>query len=1857
MNLFKQQKFSIRKFNVGIFSALIATVAFLGVNTNSAEASEVENGVANNQVDNAVVNQEQTNNVDSQFSDTNQVVDPNVNQATTENNNQDATTENINNPVVNSGEGVSNQDNTTTNDEVNTPAVEVVQPAVSLDDLQTPKLPTELNNDNQNSKVPTEGLNKPVATVETNQSPKKRSKRDVGDSTNDNNVVANNQVDNAQNQTLNNAKQVATNEINQKATEKNQSINTTAEATQEEKQVALTDVEHQQFNANNNIQQAASENDVTTAKNNGLTAIDNITVQTHAKEAARNAIVQKVADQILNINNNQNATNEEKAEAVNQVHNVEHQALKNINGANTQDEINNIQNQNVTSIGKVEPTTTVKPTAISEVNQAATEHNSTIDGNSGATTEEKAKAKEKVNGLVGITTYNINQSSSNQEVNQAKEFGINQINAITPETAVKDSANDEINQAAQQQKENNNNNYADATTEEKTEANNLVDSLANEAHTDIAAANTTDEVNNVKNNTVQALQNASTVVAKKPAARDQINQALSDRKQAINNSNQSTTEEKADAINQLDPKKAEIDNNINQATTNGEVSTAVTNGLNELNNIEPATVKKQQAKTTIAQDADNQKQLINQDTNSTTEEHDAANAKIDQAVAKANNDIDQAATNNDVDNAVATNQTEINQIQQDAQVKPAAKAEIAQKVTEQETVIQATRGTTTEEINEALQALQTAKTQADQAIDAAQSNADVENVKNEEIAKITSILPSQEYKNNAMAEIENLGEQRKVELTQNPDMTKEERDDTVDSVDRAVGQGTNNVYQALSKQSVDNAKNDAITNINQVRAFVNVKQDARDAISQIAEQRKQTFPNDVHATDEEKQEASNNVDAIVTKANEQINQATTDAQVAQVKNQAIQDIDLVVPQSNAKTTALSNIQTKQEQQTYIINNEPNATSEEKAIALQELNQAVTNANNEVNAATTNAQVATAEQNGITAISNTLPATQTKGDAKAALDQAATNQKALVGQNQDATTEEKDAANQLIDRALNNAKQSVTDLDSAIDVETKKNEGIDNINQITADTGVKTAVKQDLQNQANAKKQEIANSPLSTEEEKQAANTKVDNALQQGLTDVTNAQSIVDVNNAVKANDETIQAIQPETTVKDNAKKEALNILNQQKDTIYQNANATAEEKQLAGDKLDQLASKVINNINQANTNNDVDQAKTNAITEINQFTPSIVKKENANEELTDTADLKQAELDKSQNNSQEDIDDAKQTVQAILSKAKEQVNQAQTNQQVDEAKANGINALQNVQPIGGLRRDALKEVNDVYNDKVNEIQDAVNGTQEEITATLNNLNNIKAQDDTAINQATNVQQLTTAKDQALSDINGFEFTFTKKADAITEIRDALSAKENSINENNKATSQEKDNAINSAREQANIAFININNADTNQQVDDAVSNGKAEIDQVTPEVVTKPNAIESINQLADQLKETFGQTLGATLDESEEAAQKVDSIVNNANNEIENATSDIDVAQIKANAMNDLNQVVINVEQISNAAKALREEADKVKETIDSNEDAVESEKLAAKENLNNILEKGLAVLNVQNTNEEVANAKSNFIDQIKAIKVDTVVKPRAISEVTKFVNNQVALIQSSTKATTDEKEDAINRVKAIEDESLASIKNANNSNDINEVVENAQLKLGSVNVKAIIKEETIKALDDKIAEQKEKINNSQANQEQKDKALSQLGQLTSKIGEQVDQAQSNEDVLKVKEETIKQIEAIVPKVTQKTPQKDPNQEPVKTPQKDKDNDNDVPTQQTTVTGSNTDEDNTPIKNGENIDEQVTSSTVEQSEENDNNSTSEAKQLPETGQNDSHIPVAGIAFAAGAAIVSRRLSQKKDKSE
>ncbi|MGQ7618854.1 DUF1542 domain-containing protein, partial [Streptococcus suis] len=85
----------------------------------------------------------------------------------------------------------------------------------------------------------------------------------------------------------------------------------------------------------------------------------------------------------------------------------------------------------------------------------------------------------------------------------------------------------------------------------------------------------------------------------------------------------------------------------------------------------------------------------------------------------------------------------------DANVKPAAKQAIADKVQAQETAIDANNGSTTEEKEAAKQQVQTEKTAADAAIDAAHSNAEVEAAKNAEIAKIEAIQPATTTKDNA----------------------------------------------------------------------------------------------------------------------------------------------------------------------------------------------------------------------------------------------------------------------------------------------------------------------------------------------------------------------------------------------------------------------------------------------------------------------------------------------------------------------------------------------------------------------------------------------------------------------------------------------------------------------------------------------------------------------------------------------------------------------------------------------------------------------------------------------------------------------------------------------------------------------------------------------------------------------------------------------------------------------------------------------------------------------------------------------------------------------------------------------------
>ena len=102
---------------------------------------------------------------------------------------------------------------------------------------------------------------------------------------------------------------------------------------------------------------------------------------------------------------------------------------------------------------------------------------------------------------------------------------------------------------------------------------------------------------------------------------------------------------------------------------------AQTGGIQALDNVNANVVKKQQAKESIRNTAEQRKQAIQNNDDATNEEK-VANQLVDAAINKVNTNIDNANTNDQVDNAVNVGTQNINAITPATTVKTNAKNEI-----------------------------------------------------------------------------------------------------------------------------------------------------------------------------------------------------------------------------------------------------------------------------------------------------------------------------------------------------------------------------------------------------------------------------------------------------------------------------------------------------------------------------------------------------------------------------------------------------------------------------------------------------------------------------------------------------------------------------------------------------------------------------------------------------------------------------------------------------------------------------------------------------------------------------------------------------------------------------------------------------------------------------------------------------------------------------------------------------------------------------------------------------------------------------------------------------------------------------
>ncbi|HBC4823172.1 TPA: DUF1542 domain-containing protein [Staphylococcus aureus] len=1251
--------------------------------------------------------------------------------------------------------------------------------------------------------------------------------------------------------------------------------------------------------------------------------------------------------------------------------------------------------------------------AIAELDTKAQEKVTAAQQSKKVTQDEVAALVTKINNDKNNAIAEINKQTTSQGVTTEKDNGIAVLeqDVITP--TVKPQAKQDIIQAVTTRKQQIKKSNA-SLQDEKDVANDKIGKIETKAIKDIDAATTNAQVEAIKTKAINDINQTTPATTAKAAALEEFDEVVQAQIDQAPLNPDTTNEEVAEAIERINAAKVSGVKAIEATTTAQDLERVKNEEIFKIENITDSTQTKMDAYKEVRQAATARKAQNATVSNATDEEVAEANAAVDAAQTEGLHDIQVVKSQQEVADTKAKVLDKINAIQTQAKVKPAADTEVENAYNTRKQEIQNSNASTTEEKEAAKQQVQTEKTAADAAIDAAHSNVEVEAAKNAEIAKIEAIQPATTTKDNAKQAIATKANERKTAIAQTQDITAEEIAAANADVDNAVTQANSNIEAANSQNDVDQAKTTGETSIDQVTPTVNKKATARNEITAILNNKLQEIQATPDATDEEKQAADAEANTENGKANQAISAATTNAQVDEAKANAEAAINAVTPKVVKKQAAKDEIDQLQATQTNVINNDQNATNEEKEAAIQQLATAVTDAKNNITAATDDNGVDTAKDAGKNSIQSTQPATAVKSNAKNEVDQAVTTQNQAIDNTTGATTEEKNAAKDLVLKAKEKAYQDILNAQTTNDVTQIKDQAVADIQGITADTTIKDVAKDELATKANEQKALIAQTADATTEEKEQANQQVDAQLTQGNQNIENAQSIDDVNTAKDNAIQAIDPIQASTDVKTNARAELLTEMQNKITEILNNNETTNEEKGNDIGPVRAAYEEGLNNINAATTTGDVTTAKDTAVQKVQQLHANPVKKPAGKKELDQAAADKKTQIEQTPNASQQEINDAKQEVDTELNQAKTNVDQSSTNEYVDNAVKEGKAKINAVKTFSEYKKDALAKIEDAYNAKVNEADNSNASTSSEIAEAKQKLAELKQTADQNVNQTTSKDDIEVQIHNDLDNINDYTIPTGKKESATTDLYAYADQKKNNISADTNATQDEKQQAIKQVDQNVQTALENINNGVDNGDVDDALTQGKAAIDTIQVDATVKPKANQAIEAKAEDTKESIDHSDQLTAEEKTEALAMIKQITDQAKQGITDATTTAEVEKAKAQGLEAFDNIQIDSTEKQKAIEELETALDQIEAGVNVDADATTEEKEAFTNALEDILSKATEDISDQTTNAEIATVKNSALEQLKAQRINPVVKKNALEAIREVVNKQIEIIKNA---------------------------------------------------------------------------------------------------------------------------------------------------------------------------------------------------------------------------------------------------
>lgn len=569
------------------------------------------------------------------------------------------------------------------------------------------------------------------------------------------------------------------------------------------------------------------------------------------------------------------------------------------------------------------------------------------------------QAKDQAIKLLKGTDDEVGDTNDIQGAIQALKDAMNQLNGDARLQDAKNKAIQSINKALADKLNDIDN--ANATEQDKIDAKNKAEALANQTINNINKATTNQAVDNVENIGSQAIDqiHANEIPKAQNDAKQDINRQSQELLDAIDHNPDLSNAEKEALKDQIRQLKQQANVDITGATTKEQIQNAKDQFNNALNQLKDLIQSKVDAKQAIKDIANAKRDEINSNPNLTDDQKAKALKEIDDFENKALINIENARTKDDISNALTKAIDQIQnapiwEVDQQPVTHELPKASAQQVLVNGEIIVQRDEVITDEDVLKHINLSDQIKAKVLDTPNTTNISDDLEARVEITLANGSKVIVHVPVKvieqalivakNQAIKDIEDLAQNKINDINNNTTLTKAQKDAAIAEVNKLKQQAIDNINKATNQEDVDHAKQsgqDQIYHFNP-NAFTidQAKVKAQKAIEDAIKQKIDEINARKDLSDKEKEDAIKQLNKLKDNAIQAINKATSLSEIHKQKDQYQATINQFKPVANDfanhKNNAISSIHQVAHQKSRSIQNSPFGTRSQKQDALNKI---------------------------------------------------------------------------------------------------------------------------------------------------------------------------------------------------------------------------------------------------------------------------------------------------------------------------------------------------------------------------------------------------------------------------------------------------------------------------------------------------------------------------------------------------------------------------------------------------------------------------------------------------------------------------------------------------------------------------------------------------------------------------------------------------------------------------------------------------------------------------------------------------------------------------------------------------------